>query len=459
MELTRLPKIKVNNIQPDFDIETPITCHEIKAACKRHTVYKIYVHNAHKQGWFITRRYREFHKLWNDLKKLFPAKEFSLPPKRYFGDNFEPRFLNSRRQGLQGFLYMITRQREVLTSPPVTEFLALNNPPSALDDVEQCKAVMQQLESELTKLRMAKNEHNNSITNTNGQISELHNQKQALLAALRYERQQHGKKHYPGDDLSLMFEYRSLPEVSRVDVSSFLVRKQVGGLARKPEEKTRKEGVSREEVHATNRPSRSSREDVHATNRPTRSSREDIHTTNRPTRFSREEVHSAVRTRAHTPPASDYPRNDARYKDPMRRGQPYIEIQSPRSKDRHQFASTDNVTSPTANGEFQSFYEIKARRKSMPGAVEFHKVNHMLKTKNHAKTPEHTSRPTSLAVPGNEARPRSYSANLAMPDEVLEGGLQHAAVQRVKKQVSLESPKRNIGWSSLKDLRKLKNKV
>lgn len=427
MELTRLPKIKVNNIQSDFsqfeDLETAITCHEIKPACKRHTVYKIYVHNGDKQGWLITRRYREFHQLKSDLKRIFPAKEFSLPPKRYFGDNFDPRFLNSRRQGLQGFLYMITRQRDALQSPPVIEFLALNNPPSALDDIEQCKAIIAQLESELTQLRMDKNEHNYSITNTNGQITELHNKKQAVLAALRYERQQHGKKYYPGDDLSLMFEYRSLPEVSRVDVSSFLVRKQVGGLARK-------EGVSREEVHATNRPARTSREEIHATNR----------------------------TRPRTPPVLDYTRNDQRYKDPVRKGQPYIEIQSPKSKDRHLFSSSDDMTSPS-NGEFKSFYHFnRERRKSMPGAIEVHKVNHMLKTKNHVKAPD-TTRPKSLVVPGFESRPRSFSANPAQPDEILEAGLKHAAVQRVRKQATLESPKRNVGWSSLKDLRRLKNKV
>jgi hypothetical protein len=431
MELTRLPKIKVSNIQSDFeqyeDLETAITCHEIKPACKRHTVYKIYVHNANKQGWVITRRYREFHKLWNDLKKRFPAKEFSLPPKRYFGDNFDPRFLNSRRLGLQGFLYMITRQREVLKSSPVIEFLAINNPPTALEDVDQCKAVIEQLETKLTKLQMDKHEHNNSITSTNGQVAELQNQKQAVLAALRYERQQHGKKHYPGDDLSLMFEYRSLPEVSRVDVSSFLVRKQVGGLVRKPEEKTRKEVISREDVHATSRPARSPRDEMHATNR----------------------------IRTHTPPVSDYARNESKYRDPIRKGQPYIEIQSPRSKDRHQFASSDDVS---PSGEFKSFYQFKERRKSMPGAVEFHKVNHILKTGNHAKTPEHSPRPTSLAVPGFEARPRSYSANPSLPDEVLESGLKRAAV-RVRKQISLESPKRHVGWSSLKDLRRLKNKV
>lgn len=117
MELrTRLPKIKVNNALQyaiEDDLEAPITGHEIRQPRKRHTVYKIYVHYSDKQGWFVYRRYREFYKLRDDLKKLFPAKEFTLPPKRYFGDNFEPRFLNSRRQGLQGFLYMITRQRDV----------------------------------------------------------------------------------------------------------------------------------------------------------------------------------------------------------------------------------------------------------------------------------------------------------------------------------------------------------
>lgn len=443
MELTRLhgtnlPKIKVNNFQSDFasleDLEAPITGYDIIPAGKRHTVYKIYVHDASKQGWFITRRYREFYKLRNDLKKLFPAKEFSLPPKRYFADNFEPRFLNNRRQGLQGFLYMITRQKDVLASSPVAEFLALNNPPSILDDVAQCKAVIEQLESELTKLRMDKNEHSNSLSTTNGQIIELYNQKQAVLGALRYERQQHGKKHYPGDDLSLMFEYRSLPEVSRVDVSSFLVRKQVGGLTRKADEKTsRKEdtrGGPREEVQAANRPTRSSRDELPVTKK----------------------------TRTNTPPISEYTRNDSMYKDPIRKGQPYIEIQCPRFRDRQQFLSSDDVS--PSNGEFRSFYERPVRRKSMPGAVELHTLNHTLKTGNNMKASDYGTRPTSLAVPGIEqARPRSYSANPAQPGEVLESGLKHAGVKRVKKQASLESPRRNVGWSSLKDLRKLKTKV
>lgn len=429
MELARLPKIKVNNIHSDLeeyeDLEAPITGHEIRAACKRHTVYKIYVHQGEKQGWFVSRRYREFHKLRADLKKIFPAKEFTLPPKRYFGDNFEPRFLNSRRQGLQGFLYMITRQREVLKSPPVSEFLALYNPPSAYDDVGQCKAVIEQLEAELVKLRQAKTDHSTSISTSNGQIVELSNQKQAVLAALRYERQQHGKKHYPGDDLSLMFEYRSLPEVSRVDVSSFLVRKPVAGLVRKPEERTRKM-------------------DEKARKEDTRVAREEVHTTNR--------------SRKHTPPVTEYGRYDSRYQETTRKGQPYIEIQSPRSQVRHQFSSSDSVASPS-NGEFKSFYEFKERRKSMPGAVEFHKVNHMLKSKNHVKSPEPATRPKSLAVPDIDGRPRSFSANPTQQDEILECGLHHAAVKRVRKQASLESPKRNVGWSSLKDLRKIKNKV
>lgn len=440
IELNRLPKIKVNNIHPDLvqleNLQTEIMCHEIKPACNRHTVYKIYVHHADKQGWFITRRYREFDKLRNDLKKVFPIKEFSLPPKRYFGDNFNPRFLSSRRQGLQAFLYMITRQKEVLMSSPVAEFLALNNPPTALEDIGQCKAIIEQLEGELTRLKIDKDEHHTSISTTNGQIVELQNQKQAIMAALRYERQQHGKKYYPGDDLSLMFEYRSLPEVSRVDVSSFLVRKQVGGLTRKPEEKTRKESSTREEAHVTNHTNQ-------ALIRPTRSSREEIQVMNR--------------TRVRTPPVTEYTRSEPRYKDPIRKGQPYIEIQSPTLKDRHQFSSSDDVS--PSNGQFKSFYELKGRRKSMPGAVEFHKVNHMLKTGNHVKTPEPVTRPTSLAVPGIEGRPRSFSANPAYQDDILESGLQHAAMKRVKKQASLECPKRHVGWSSLKDLRKLKNKV
>lgn len=417
-----MPKIKVNNslqYTTEDHLEAPITGHEIRQPCRRHTVYKIYVHFSQKQGWFVYRRYREFHKLKNDLKKLFPAKEFTLPPKRYFGDNFEPRFLNSRRQGLQGFLYMITRQKDVQKSQPVAEFLSLDNPPSVFNDIDQCRAVIKQLEDTVARLKLAKSEHDSNLSSSNGQIVGLHDQKQAVLAALRYERQQNGRKYYPGDDLSLMFEYRTLPEVCRVDVSSFLVRKPPGYLARKFDDKTRRED--------------------------TRTSLDQDH-------------HGLARSRSVTPPLLELGRCDLhkdRQRDTTRKGPPYVEIQTPRAQDKKHFPSSDNVASPS-NGEFQSFYDFKQRRKSMPGAVDFQRVNNLMKASSPVKS-DQTPRPTSLVVPDG-SRPRSFSAQHE-GFESLSSHSVHPAINRVKKQISLESSKKNSGWSSLKDLRKLKGKI
>lgn len=420
MELARLPKIKVSNMlqyTTADDLDAPITGYEIRQPCKRHTVYKIHVKYSDSRGWYVHRRYREFHKLKADLTKLFPAKEFSLPPKRYFGDNFEPRFLNSRRQGLQGFLYMVTRQKEVQKSAPVVEFLALNNPPSAKDDPEQYQAVIKQLQVAVAKLEAERDGHDANLSSSNGQIAGLHDQKQAVLAALRYERQQNGRKPYPGDDLSLMFEYRALPELCRVNMSSFLIRKPSAfALASRKvfdAEKARKEDarIAREhEGHARNR----------------------------------------------TPPifehgryGFDVHRTDRGQRDGARNSKPHVE----------QFPSSENVaavSTKSAAGEFQSFYDIQRRRKSMPGAVEYHALNGMKKAC--AQPKNDTPRPTSLTVPHHGNRPRSFSAQpIGEYNMLTRQNLQ--CLGRVKTQASLEGSKKSSGWCSLKDLNKLKGKT
>lgn len=269
---------------------------------------------------------------------------------------------------------------------------------------------------------------------SHGQIIELHDQKQAVLAALRYERQQNGRKFYPGDDLSLMFEYRSLPEVCRVDVGSFLVRKPPAYLARKFEEKTHKED----------------------------------------TRVARDhERSSATLPRTRTPPISEHGgrygcdlHKEREKRDSTRAGKPHADLaQSPRAHDctKKQFPSSENVTPSSGKaGEFQSFYDFQ-RRKSMPGAVEFHRVSSMLMKASAAQQsqlPKNDSpRPTSLAVPFHVGRPRSQSAQ-TVGESTLGSNWQHTNANRVRKQASLEGPvRKSFNWSSLRDLNKFKGKV
>uniref|UniRef100_A0A8C2JLR1 Serine/threonine-protein kinase Sgk1 n=1 Tax=Cyprinus carpio TaxID=7962 RepID=A0A8C2JLR1_CYPCA len=60
---------------------------------KRYTVYKVIV-SVGRHEWFVLRRYAEFDRLYNTLKKQFPALNLKIPAKRIFGDNFDPGILH-----------------------------------------------------------------------------------------------------------------------------------------------------------------------------------------------------------------------------------------------------------------------------------------------------------------------------------------------------------------------------
>ncbi|MFT7809193.1 serine/threonine-protein kinase Sgk3 [Arapaima gigas] len=67
-----------------------IPCHnEQRDRNKRYTVYKVMV-SVGRHEWFVFRRYAEFDKLYNTLRKQFPALNLKIPAKRIFGDNFDP---------------------------------------------------------------------------------------------------------------------------------------------------------------------------------------------------------------------------------------------------------------------------------------------------------------------------------------------------------------------------------
>ncbi|XP_033933312.1 serine/threonine-protein kinase Sgk3 isoform X2 [Pseudochaenichthys georgianus] len=101
-----------------------IPCHdEQRDKKKRFTVYKVIV-NVGQQEWFVFRRYAEFDKLYNTLRKQFPAMNLKIPAKRIFGDNFEPEFIKQRRAGLHEFIKRIVSQ--LCNQPDVREFLLMD---------------------------------------------------------------------------------------------------------------------------------------------------------------------------------------------------------------------------------------------------------------------------------------------------------------------------------------------
>ncbi|XP_033645213.1 serine/threonine-protein kinase Sgk1-like [Asterias rubens] len=100
---------------------------------KKYTVYKVVVVTGGKT-WFIFRRYNEFHKLYEMLKKKFPEADFKLPGKKLFGNNFDPEFIRQRREGLHDFIQKIITNPKILQLTDVQSFLSLDDPRNNSDN-------------------------------------------------------------------------------------------------------------------------------------------------------------------------------------------------------------------------------------------------------------------------------------------------------------------------------------
>uniref|UniRef100_A0A672Y891 Serum/glucocorticoid regulated kinase family member 3 n=1 Tax=Sphaeramia orbicularis TaxID=375764 RepID=A0A672Y891_9TELE len=104
-----------------------IPCHDEQreGKKKRYTVYKVIV-NVGQHEWFVFRRYAEFDKLYNTLKKQFPSMNLKIPAKRIFGDNFDPEFIKQRRAGLHEFIKRIVSHSQLCNHPDVRSFLLMD---------------------------------------------------------------------------------------------------------------------------------------------------------------------------------------------------------------------------------------------------------------------------------------------------------------------------------------------
>uniref|UniRef100_A0A6J0VB33 Serine/threonine-protein kinase Sgk3 isoform X3 n=1 Tax=Pogona vitticeps TaxID=103695 RepID=A0A6J0VB33_9SAUR len=107
--------------------------HRVKK--KRFTVYKVLV-SVGTNEWFVFRRYAEFDKLYNTLRKQFPTMNLRIPAKRIFGDNFDPDFIKQRRAGLNEFIQNLVRHPELCNHPDVRSFLQMDNPKHQYDPSE-----------------------------------------------------------------------------------------------------------------------------------------------------------------------------------------------------------------------------------------------------------------------------------------------------------------------------------
>ncbi|XP_061112131.1 sorting nexin-16-like [Conger conger] len=137
--------------------ERPVTPtllgYEIMEERAKFTVYKILVRKG-QESWVVFRRYTDFSRLNSKLKDKFPGFSFSLPPKRWFKDNYDTEFLEERQLGLQVFLQNLVARKDIATSLPVREFLCLDDPPGPFDSLEESRAFCETLEE--TNYRLQK---------------------------------------------------------------------------------------------------------------------------------------------------------------------------------------------------------------------------------------------------------------------------------------------------------------
>lgn len=65
-------------------------------------------------NWFVFRRYAEFHKLHETLKKAYPNLQLKLPGKKLWGNNLDPTFVAMRQDGLDAFVQNIINHKPLL---------------------------------------------------------------------------------------------------------------------------------------------------------------------------------------------------------------------------------------------------------------------------------------------------------------------------------------------------------
>lgn len=107
------------------DIEASVQKTETWQHNKKFTVYKVVVVSA-SECWFVFRRYNEFYKLHDILKKQVPNLQLKLPGKKLFGNNLDPQFVASRREGLNAFVQQLMQDQKLLHIDEVRAFLQLD---------------------------------------------------------------------------------------------------------------------------------------------------------------------------------------------------------------------------------------------------------------------------------------------------------------------------------------------
>lgn len=139
-------------LNPD-EVRVPIMGYEVMEERAKFTVFKIQVQRTEGDSWYVFRRYTDFVRLNDRVRKRFPGIRLSLPPKRWFRDNYDKNFLEDRLLGLQAFVDNCTSNTDICNSKPVREFFCFDDPPGPHDSIEESRAYCESLEDSISTYR------------------------------------------------------------------------------------------------------------------------------------------------------------------------------------------------------------------------------------------------------------------------------------------------------------------
>ncbi|KAJ8010397.1 hypothetical protein DPEC_G00074650 [Dallia pectoralis] len=155
--------------------ERPITPtvvgYEVMEERAKFTVYKVLVRKT-QESWVVFRRYADFSRLNDKLREMFPAFRLSLPPKRWFKDNYNSDFLEDRQLGLQAFLQNLVAHKDIANCVAVREFLCLDDPPGPFDSLEESRAFCETLEESNYRLQKELLEKQKQISSLKKRLEE-----------------------------------------------------------------------------------------------------------------------------------------------------------------------------------------------------------------------------------------------------------------------------------------------
>ena len=164
----------------------PIQGYEVMEARSKFTIFKMKVqHVASQQQWFVFRRYTDFARLNKKLRLSFPGLRLALPPKRWFGDNFDPCFLEDRMLGLQAFVTNITSHPDISQHEAVRQFFCLDEPPDPRDSLEESRLLCESLEETAGSQELLLRQRDLEIARLRAQLATVRQQYDILVSRLR----------------------------------------------------------------------------------------------------------------------------------------------------------------------------------------------------------------------------------------------------------------------------------